>query len=291
MRDGGVPYCPWWGGPWGEHGVCGFDGPFWAGERCCSSHYVVVPALKDCNPDLWRGLVAVAGGGGRSSSGVRRPAAQRAVSQVGALACSHCSGWFGSAGLALPAGARLGRMVSRRVMLVSVSCVRAWPHSMAGIQTCWPWACRRARQSTRSTMVAWRPLPGVVRSRRALTVNFVQLSCRRYQPRGVLRALPWRVARRRSGSRMVVGVRGGCSGSGGGRAGWVAGVLRVHVDVWVALFGLGWAGWCQVASWVSGGLWGALVMSWRPADGDGGGPVWSAEWVSGLLGHARHGNG
>ena len=54
-----------------------------------------------------------------------------------------------------------------------------------------------------------RPLPWVVRSRRALTVSLVQLSCRRYQPRGVLRALPWRVDRRRAGSRMVVSVRGG----------------------------------------------------------------------------------
>ena len=52
-------------------------------------------------------------------------------------------------------------------------------------------------------------LPEVLRSRRALTVSLVQSSCRRYQPRGVVRALPWRVARRRSGSRMVVGVRGG----------------------------------------------------------------------------------
>ena len=68
-------------------------------------------------------------------------------------------------------------------------------------------------------MVSWRPLPGVVRSRRALTVSLVQLSCRRYQPRGVLRALPWRVARRRLGSRMMAGVRGGAPGPGG--AGWV----------------------------------------------------------------------
>ena len=126
-------------------------------------------------------------------------------------------------------------------------------------------------------MVSWRPLPGVVRSRRALTVSLVQLSCRRYQPRGELRALPWRVARRRSGSRMVVGVRGGCSGSRGGSAGWVAGVLRVHVDVWVALVGLGRAGRCRVASCLRGGLWGALVVSWRPADGDGV-CVWGAEW-------------
>ena len=128
-------------------------------------------------------------------------------------------------------------------------------------------------------MVSLRPLPGVVRSGRALTVSLVQVSCRRYQPRGVLRALPWRVARRRSGSRMVVGMRGGCSGSEGGWAGWVAGVLRAHVDVWLALVGLGRVGRCRAASWVRGGLWGALVVSWRPADGDGG-LVRGAEWVS-----------
>ena len=108
---------------------------------------------------------------------------------------------------------------------------------------------------------------------------------------------------------MVVAVRGGCSGSRGGRARWVAGVLRVPVDVWVALGGLSWAERCRVPSWVRGGLWsavgacgggalrwgplaflGALVVSWRPADGDGGGRLWGAEWVSGLLRHARHGN-
>ena len=72
-------------------------------------------------------------------------------------------------------------------------------------------------------------------------MSLVQLSCRRYQPRGVLRALPWRVAQRRLGSRMVVVVRGGW-------AGWVAGVLCVDVDIWVALVGLGGAGRCWVAS-------------------------------------------
>ena len=221
---------------------------------------------------------------------MRRPAARRAVSRVGALACSHCSGWFGSAGWSFSAGARRRRMVPRRVMLVSVSCVRAWPRSMGGIQTCWPWVYLRARQSTRSTMASWRPLPGVVNSRRALTVSLVQSSCRRYQPRGVVRALPWRVARRRSRSRMVVVVRGGCPGSGGGWAGWVAGVLRVHVNVWLALVGLGRAGRCRVASRVRSGLWGAVVVSWRPADADGG-RVRGAEWGSGRLGHARHGNG
>ena len=81
------------------------------------------------------------GGGGRWLSGVRRPAACRAVSRVGAVACSHCSRWFGSAGGFLSAGARRRRVAPRLLTLVSVSCVRAWPHSMGGIQTCWPSAC------------------------------------------------------------------------------------------------------------------------------------------------------
>ena len=87
---------------------------------------------------------------------------------------------------------------------------------------------------------------------------------------------------------MVVGVRGGCSGSKGGW--WVAGVLRVHVDVLVALGWFRWAGRCRVPWWVRGRLWcdvggcgggflrwgpvafwGALVVSWRPADRDRGG--------------------
>ena len=35
-------------------------------------------------------------------------------------------------------------------------------------------------------MVSRRPLPGLVRSWRALTVSLVQSPCRRYQPRGVV---------------------------------------------------------------------------------------------------------
>ena len=89
---------------------------------------------------------------------------------------------------------------------------------------------------------------------------------------------------------MVVGVRGGVPRVRGGRAGSVVGVLRVHVDVRLALVGLGRAGPCRLASWVRGALWGALVVSWRPGDGDGG-RVRGAEWVIGRLSHARHGNG
>ena len=208
---------------------------------------------------------------------MRRPAARTAVSRDGAVACSHRSGWFGSAGWSLSAGARRRRVVLRRVTLVSVSCVRAWPHSMGQIQTCWPWACWRACQRTRSTMASGRPLPGVARSRRALTVRLVQLSCRRYQPRGVSRALPWRVAGRRSGSKMVVGVRGGCSGSGGA---WRGGLSRSCASTsmygwpWAGLVGLGGARWprgCEVGpgvSWVlvaggSRGGWPSRVLWWR----------------------------
>ena len=61
---GGVPYCPWWGGPWGEHGVGPFDEPLWARGCCCGGHCVVVPALEDCTPDLRRWVVAVWGWGG-----------------------------------------------------------------------------------------------------------------------------------------------------------------------------------------------------------------------------------
>ena len=59
MRVGRVPYCPWWGGPWGEHGVCPLDEALWAGGCCGSGHHVVVPASKDCTPDLQRGVASV----------------------------------------------------------------------------------------------------------------------------------------------------------------------------------------------------------------------------------------
>ena len=95
-------------------------------------------------------------------------------------------------------------------------------------------------------MVSWRPFPGVTRSRRALTVSLVQLSCRRYQLRGVPRGLPWRVAVRRSWLLMVAGVWGGCPGSGGV---WWGGLLRSGAPTsmcgwsWASLAGLGGAGW------------------------------------------------
>ena len=41
----------------------------------------------------------------------------------------------------------------------------------------------------------------------------------------------------------------------GGLAGWAVQVLRVHVDVWVVLGGLDWAGRRRVVPWVRGGPW------------------------------------
>ena len=117
-------------------------------------------------------------------------------------------------------------------------------------------------------MASWRPLPGVVRSRRALTVSLVQSSCRRYQPGGGGRGPAL------EGCSEEVGVADGgrCEEGvhrvGGGWAGWVAGVLRVYVDISLALVGLGRAGRCRVASSVRNGPRGAVVVSWRPADGD-----------------------
>ena len=97
-------------------------------------------------------------------------------------------------------------------------------------------------------MVSRRPFPRPARSRRALTVSLVEVSCRRYQPRGVSRALPWRIARRRSGSLMVSGVRGGCSGSRGVRQG---GLLRsvastlMCASPWADVAALGADGWSR----------------------------------------------
>ena len=101
------------------------------------------------------------------------------------------------------------------------------------------WGCRLGAPLRRL-------LPGVVRSRRALTVSSVQSSCRRYQPRGVVRALPWRIAWRRSGSRMVAGVRGDCPGSwGGGLDGSLGSCASTSTYgwPWLGSAGLGGAGW------------------------------------------------
>ena len=65
----------------------------------------------------------------------------------------------------------------------------------------------------------------------------------------------------------------GKTGSKGGEVPWVLGglagraieVWRVHVDVWVVLGGLGWAGRCRVVPWVRGG------WSWGVTGACGGG--------------------
>ena len=91
-----------------------------------------------------------------------------------------------------------------------------------------------------------RPLPGVVRSLRALTVSLVQSSCRRYQLRGVVGALSWRIARSRSGSRMVAAVGGGFTGTGGGGLDGLPGSCAstsMYGWPWLGSAGLGGAGW------------------------------------------------
>ena len=162
--------------------------------------------------------------------------------RFGAVACYHCFGWFESAGWSFSAEARRRRVVPRRVTLVSVSCVRAWPRSMGRIQMCWSWVCWQPIQSTRSTMVSWRPFPGVARAWRPLTVSVAELSCRQYQPRGVSRALPWRFAGRRSGSLMVAGVRGGCPCPGGV---WRGGMSRSGLSTSICAWSCAWLG-CAV---------------------------------------------
>ena len=77
-------------------------------------------------------------------------------------------------------------------------------------------------------------------------MSLVQSSCRWYQPRGVVGALPWRGARRRSGSRMVAAVRGGCPGSGGGGLDGLPGFCAstsTYGGPLLGSAGLGGAGW------------------------------------------------
>ena len=231
-RPGG----PIWSAAAGEGGAWlwpSHSGLGWARVLQCARSCGLVSAGGNSS----RGLHSGAGGGGPGSSGV-------------------CVGGVGGplGGVGVPRGA--GLPSAGVCGLSSVG---------GGIQTCWPRVCLRARQSTRSTMVSWRPLPGVVRSQRALTVSLVQSSCRRYQPRGVVGALSWRVARRRSGSRMVAAVRGGCPGSrGGGLDGLPGSCASTSMDgwPWLGSAGLGGAGWllgCETGlgalRWCLGDLW------------------------------------
>ena len=100
--------------------------------------------LLGCVRGAWVGhWVGWACRGARGSSrrvcaGCRVLGVVRGVRRVGAVACFYCSRRFWSAGWSFSAGARRRRTIPRRVTLMSVSCVRSWPHSMGGIQMCWP---------------------------------------------------------------------------------------------------------------------------------------------------------
>ena len=59
---GGFPDCPRGCASRGEHGVCPCEDRWaiglWAGG-CRGLHYIIVPALLDCTPELWQRLLAV----------------------------------------------------------------------------------------------------------------------------------------------------------------------------------------------------------------------------------------
>ena len=139
MRGGGVPYCPWWGGPWSEHGVSPFDHPLWAGGRCCGGHYLVVPPLEDCTPELRRGVVAVCrgGGGGALSAGCggrqRGERCRRLVRWPVPTVPDGSGPPGGLSPLELAVGVWFLAVTS-----VSVSCVRALPHPMGRMQMRFP---------------------------------------------------------------------------------------------------------------------------------------------------------
>ena len=111
MLGGGVPYCLWRGGLWGEHDVCPLDEPLRAGGRSRRGYHVVVAALEDCTPDLRRGLVTVCRWGGEVVVwGAEAGGAEGGVAGwCGGL--FPCSGRFGSAGWSVSDGARRRRTV------------------------------------------------------------------------------------------------------------------------------------------------------------------------------------
>ena len=96
-------------------------------------------------------------------------------------------------------------------------------------------------------------------------MSLVQSSCRRYEPRGLVGALSLRVARRRSGSRIVAGVRGGCPGSGGGGLDGPPGSCAstsMHGWPWLGWAVLGGAGWLVRCETGPGVLWWCLGDLW-----------------------------
>ena len=108
MRGAAIPYCAGGRGHRGEHGVGPLDDPLWAGGRCCGGHYVVVPALEDCTPDLLRWVLAVCRWGEEVMVGVGEAGRVEGVSLVAVVACSHCSGPLGSASDPSPLGLVVG---------------------------------------------------------------------------------------------------------------------------------------------------------------------------------------
>ena len=98
---GGFPHRPGGCVPWGEHGVGPPQDPWaiwlWAaGGR--GGHYVMVPRSRTVHQTSGGARPLSVARGKRSSLGVWRPVARRAVSRLGVVACSHCSELFGSAG-------------------------------------------------------------------------------------------------------------------------------------------------------------------------------------------------
>ena len=243
MWGAGLSNRLWGCGSWGEHGVSPGEDP-WAIRVCSGVHYVIVPALQDCTRDLRRGPLAVCTRGGEVVIGDAEAGGAEGGVVVGFGGALPFLRSVWAAGWSFSAGACRRWMVPLLVQ-VSVSCVRAWLHSTGGIQTCLSRVCRRALWRMRFMMVWWTPLSGPLRSRRALMVRAVQLSCRRYQPKGVSTALPWRAAWRSLGSLIIVAVRGGCLGSGGA---WRGGLPRsgastlLCVRSSVGVAGLGGAG-------------------------------------------------